>query len=314
MVKQPEIIETRTISGKGILIVPEDKRNWRNYTLVASVLRNPLNQYIDLNFNPPRRVLGNLTFERGGNVTRVEPVQFDPQSWDFINDGAAQNLYTLQCIYTGVLQSFENLGTALGLTVTSVENKVAEFASLELVWDTIKLVCYADTQIKLELYATDFWTCSGDQKKTDPPPAKKPTPEPKKPPGTPAEDNSPPYDGNNDDGNSSDFPGDRPPDPEPPPPGQTPGVNYTVTFTWDLLDASMNIIQTNNFSGTVRGPVVDYGTSNNLSNVSPGPASVGAYLIGTLSNGSPQYIRDGYGSAGNNFVSSPRNVVFSPNP
>jgi len=97
-----------------------------------------------------------MSFIKGGYLVDCKPVEFKKQSWYFIADISGQNLLGIKESYRGVLQSIANLGSALGLNVISIENYVAPFIPLDLLFDSIKVVCYADTGLILSLYETTY--------------------------------------------------------------------------------------------------------------------------------------------------------------
>lgn len=204
MVKSLELVQTRVISGKGILIIPEEYRTARDFVLVLDILRLPSQQYLNFAYNPPKGGFGLLTFNRNGRTLFSEQMIFDPQEWDYQNDPSGQTLIAIKCAYSGILDTFVNLGNALALSSISVTNNTTEMSFSQTIWDTVKAKCYADTQIKLRLYARQWDECGEEPIKFSPPLPPDDNPPTKKPPGTPATDNSPPYNSEtNDNGDTS---------------------------------------------------------------------------------------------------------------
>lgn len=249
MTKEPELVQSRTISGKGVLLMPENNIDWRNFTLVSTVLRLSMSRSANFNYNPVKSGFGILVFLREGNVVDTKEITFENQSWDFYNDQPGETLIAVQCMYEGILETFENLGTALGTPPIITENLISEYANYQSIWDTVKLVCFADTQILLELYATDYDACGDLPKKKNKPPKKKDNPPPKKPPGTPADDNSPPYDEPDDSGDTVPFPGDSPPDPDAP--QGIPCEQWLIGYTYDIKQVSTGNLTPNTREYTV---------------------------------------------------------------
>jgi hypothetical protein len=224
MSQEPELVQNRTISGKGVLKVPSDVTRIRYFTLYADVLREPTSPYLNLNYNPPRSRYATLTFLRDGYVQFEHTLDYQRQSWDFVADYTSQNLIALKCAYDGILKSFVNLGVALNAIPVSVTDTIKDYEYLVLLFDEIKIVCYADTGIQLKLYTTANDTCDPDKDNPRKPPPP-PPPKPKVPPQTPIPDISPPYDPGNDPDSKYGDNGDTSPNPvdipdEPPPPPQ----------------------------------------------------------------------------------------------
>lgn len=222
MSQDPVLVQDRTISGKGLLKVPSNLKKVRYFTLYADVLRDPTSPYLNLNYNPPRSRYATLTFMRDGYVQFEHSLDYQRQVWDFVADYTSQNLIAIKCAYKGILESFVNLGVALGVTPTITIDLIQEYEYLNLLFDEIRVVCYADTGIKLKLYNTKNDTCdpARDTPRKPPPP---PPPPPKTPPKTPIPDISPPYTSddptnpkNGDNGDTTPAPIDIPvPPPEP---------------------------------------------------------------------------------------------------
>ncbi len=206
-------LEERIISGKGLLRVPDnsDTDEARILTLYASVFRRPVNQYLNFAYNPPKSRYATLNFFRETFLLRSVAMEFPSQSWDFSPELNYQNLYALDCVYEGILQTFVNLGNALNLVPVSVVNNISSYRHTKLWFDEIKVVCYADTAIKLTLESKPYDFCPGQEDyQPDPPPPPPPVVS-SIPPGTPLGAGfpaSPAYDGNNDNGDSVPFDGD----------------------------------------------------------------------------------------------------------
>lgn len=201
-----ELIQDRVLSGKGVLQVPTDVRKGRLYLLFTDVIRDPSNRYLNFAWNPPRGRYGTLVFLRNKYVVSTASIDFERQCYDGINDISGQNLLAIKCAYSGILQTFFNLGNALALPSISVTNAISEYESLSLSWDEVRLVAYADTALQLRLYRIGYDVCDEATNDTLNAPITE-SPIEKVPPGSPFP-NSEPYDGENDDGNSQPFPGD----------------------------------------------------------------------------------------------------------
>ena len=253
-----DIIQDRTISGKGVLKIPNDVRKNRAYVLYADIIRPPSQRYLNLQWNPYKGRYGNLVFLRNDYVIGTVTIDFPAQAFDGVNDISGQTLLAVKCAYEGVLQSFANLAVALsatpgsiGLYVTGVTDLIKDYENLRMAYDEVRLVCYADTAIQLRVDALRYDTCDPDNDK-DKPPRKPPPPKTPVPPGTPVPNDDPYDDDTNDDGNSEPFPGD---EPEPPPPFGDECVSYDVAYEFDVTFVSTGAVTTRERVARVWGEV-----------------------------------------------------------
>lgn len=215
------LLEERTISGKGVLKVPDGQgiQEARIITLYVSVLRRPENEYLNFAYNPPRSRYATLNFFRETFLLRSVALEFPSQSWDFYPELNFQNLYALDCVYEGILQTFVNLGNALNLVPISVNNSISLYRHTDLWFDEIKVVCYADAAIQLRLESKPYDFCPEQTSITPDPPPSPPSSVDSIPPGTPlggAFPVSPPYDANtSDNGDTQPYVIDAPQEPQP---------------------------------------------------------------------------------------------------
>lgn len=215
-----ELIEERLVSGKGVLRVPPDKTKNRHSVLYLDVVREPRNKYYNGNWNPIRSRYATLSFRRDDYIISTATMEFDRQAYDSIADISGQNLIAIKCMYEGILISFVNIATAQGLILTSYQDLIKDYESLNLGWEEVLIQCYADTAIQARLYRIQYDSCDpakDNQKKPPPPPA----PLPKVPPGTPICDISDAYDSDTDGGNTDPYEGDEVPPPFEPLPDNT---------------------------------------------------------------------------------------------
>lgn len=221
------LVDNRNISGKGVLRIPPGIIPDRYFILFATVFRKPTNQYLNLSYNPPRSRYGNLTFFRRGYLIATQPIEYPKQVFDTVNDITGQNLIAIKCAYKGTLQSYVNLGLALGVTPVSVTDAIRDYDSLDLAWDEVKLVCYGDGAINLQLWRLGYDVC--DPTRLDEIPQIDPeTPPADIPPGTPFEDISDPYEDGGDGGDTQPNPIDE----SAVPPSGEPCVQYNVVFSY----------------------------------------------------------------------------------
>lgn len=229
-----------------MLRVPSDVQKRRLVILYSSLIRPPLSPYVNLNYSPPRSRYGFLTFHRNGYVVGEGAIEFDKQSFDTVADITSQNLIAIKCAYEGILQSYVNLAVGIGgtpggvgMSVVSVTDLIKDYEYLDLAWDEVRVVCYADTALNLKLYALPHDTCDPLKDKPRKPPPPEPPPDPV-PPGTPLTNLDPPYeDEENPDNFTEPFPGDES-DPTPLPPTDE-CVGYNVA--WVLFDSLINAEQ-----------------------------------------------------------------------
>lgn len=226
-----ELIEERLISGKGVLKIPEPDQKIRAAILYLDVVRFQKTGYKNLEWNPSKGVYARLAFRYKEYVIEEKLMHFERQAFPMVNDFAGQTLIAVKCAYEGLLQSFANLGVALGVTPVSITDLIKDYENLRQSWDEVLIYCEADAAIQARLYGIKYDTCNPD-KDDDQPPPPPPPPLPPVPPGTDIGDISPPYDGDDDDGNTNPYDGDET-IPPPPPWGETDScVRYRVTVSY----------------------------------------------------------------------------------
>lgn len=215
-------LEERVISGKGIVKMPLNSKDYTQakiITVYCTVVRRATSEYLNFAYNPARSRYCTLNFMRKGHVIMSASMEFGFQSWDFYPEISAQTLYAVECAYAGILQTFVNLGNALALIPYVVANNIEDWVHTNLLFDEIKVVCYADTAVRISVRSSKFNLCPDqEEKEPDDPPPPPPNPPPV-PPGTPLTDTdtplSEPYDGEDDDGDTVPHPIDEvPPVPE----------------------------------------------------------------------------------------------------
>lgn len=246
---EPELIQKRLLSGKGVLKVPTDVVKNRYTVLYCTVIRKPKNPYLNNNYNPPRGRYGTLVFLRQGYVIDSKPIEYEKSAFDGINDICGQTLNAVKCAYSGTLQSIYNLAVSIagtpggiGLTPTTIDNSIEDYTNLRLAWDECRYVAYADTAVELQLWRQKYDICEEGNDNDQPPPPPDAPHEPV-PPGTPIYDIDDPYDDEtSDDGNTQPYPGDEPPPPE----GSACSI-YQIVYTYkNTLNAT--VTQTFNYA------------------------------------------------------------------
>jgi hypothetical protein len=244
-----ELVEERLISGKGVLRVPQQERPIRHYILYLDVIREPSQKYLNLNYNPGRSRFATCVFERNAYVQSISAMEYPKQLFENVNDITGQNLIAIKCAYQGILETFVNLALAIPVIFpTTLENSIKDYESLDLFWDAVKIVCYADTAIQARLFKLEYDRCQSDfdKKKRPPPP---PPPLPPVPPGTAIADISPPYDGDGDDTDPHPI-DDEPPSPYPAG-NECQAMRVTVRYT--QVSNGQVLTRAQNFWGEIRG-------------------------------------------------------------
>lgn len=186
----------RIISGTGLLRIESPPTDVRRYTLFIDVIRIGEPDYRSAKYSPARQRYATMVLVRDDYVIAEHPIDYERRRFDFVLDATGQNLIAIKCQYKGVLQSFANLGTALGLTVVSVVDTIKDYKSLNLNWTEARFVCESTVALQVRLYRAQYEKCDSDSQDEDSPP---PPPPPRSPvpPSTPIVDISRPYDNDN---------------------------------------------------------------------------------------------------------------------
>lgn len=309
-------LETRVISGKGVLkLDPDSLKKVKRIILYADVIRFPEQDYYNARYNPNKSFYATLSFVRDDYVIHQETLQYANQLWEFAPQDNYQLLYALKCAFAELIAENVQLATAAAFTLIT-NNGIEDWKHTQLFWDTVLVVCHADTAIRLVADSIEYDLCAEDDA-TDPNPPP-PTPEapPSVPPGTPLSDDntpvSPPYDGDNDGGDTVPFEGDNFPPPEPPEvPFGTTGQRYNISFTYDRIRPAGVIYDTQSVSFTnVPAPITDYGISDDMTAF--GSSAPGGYAIGTDPiTSAPVYNTNGLGFVGFSTCANLRDVVVT---
>lgn len=191
MVKELEQNAERLISGTGVLRLNPQSGDTRYVRIYIDVIRFPKEPYLSNKYSPQRSRYATMSAMRQDYVIAEMTIDYAKRSFDFVHDLTGQNLIAVKCQYKGVLESFVNLGTALGLTVTQVEDKIKDYAFLDNSWDELQFRCEPGVALQVRAWTLQYDDdCESADKKKPPPP---PPPLPPVPPGMPIGDISPPY-------------------------------------------------------------------------------------------------------------------------
>lgn len=183
-------VDSRTISGTGVLLLPGNSSNIRVLKLEVDVLRDKEETFESFKYFPSRSRKATCVLMQDDYVVEEITIDYARRCFYFYADITGQNLIALKCAYKGVLESFANLGTALGLNVISVVNKIEDYKSLEFNFNRFVFVCEGSTAIKATLYSLEY---EDDCESLDTQPPPEPPSEPPEivPPGTPLEVSEP---------------------------------------------------------------------------------------------------------------------------
>lgn len=236
------ILEERIISGKGTLRLPpnDDLRKARIITLYALVIRPPSNEYVNRKYNPVKSYYATLQFLRKGYVQYTAEMQYFNQMWDFYVDPAFAPIYALQCSEAALRLGLADIGSA------APASSIADWRHTNTCWDEIKVVCFSDAAVALQVVSQEWDVCVplDEENPPDDPPEPPPPPDPSDPPVPPGQAlgdgndffPSPPYDEeDSDSGDTAPYPGDSY-EPEPPP-EEPDGGQARVDFTYAIPGA-----------------------------------------------------------------------------
>lgn len=229
----------RIISGRGLLRIPDsaDLRKAKRLVLFVDVIREPRNKYYNSNYNPPKGRYGTINLFRDGYQVQEICLEYPYQSFPFYPDPAAQTFYLAKCSYELLLAQLVEMSDKLGLLTNNSPNPFTDWWHTNYWWDEARVVCYADTGLRLTLKSEEFLLCPND---SDPQPPDQPPPPneiPQVPPGTPLNGTttpvSDPYQSPDDDGDTVPYEGDVPQAEVPT------GKACTIyNLTWDWTRAS----------------------------------------------------------------------------
>lgn len=228
------LLESRNISGRGLFILPDDK-SVRHYWLFLNVVRLPSNNSLSSKFNPDKSDYAKITWNRDGYVLKDESLSYENQRFDWAVDRTGYLASYLVCAFKEITSYLDYLAPfipAPPLVTDPTERLYCE--PLHDYPDTIKIVCRANTAIVADLYYLKYDVRCPEAEPTpkDPPSPSFPPPHP---PGEPF-NNDPPYDGDNDNGDSIPYQGDTNEPPPPPPPGPVQCQRYNIALTYNIVN------------------------------------------------------------------------------
>lgn len=207
-----EVIAERTISGSGLIRVPEppNGRYVRGIILDLQVKRLPKSPYFSDKSLPPQGFFTRVTTRKLNGISETVDQTFEEQRYYYSNDSDAATLEAIRCTYKGVTQTITNLAAALGIPSLPIPTVVG-LPPIDYLFDEFLIRCYADTAViaTVSWLLLDVCDNEGSRPRRLPPP---PPPVPRTPQGTPltgSEGVSPPIGGGSDPWTEP-YPGDEP--------------------------------------------------------------------------------------------------------
>lgn len=250
LMELPTIV--RTVSGKGIIKIPDEYTSALDIMLYVQVLRKVQTPYLNLSYNPPKGFYAHISFCKDDFVLEERDVCYDSQAFEIYNGQQAQNLLSLICAYDGILDSFVSLGDLLGV-VLSRTNKIKKHPYLEFKPNILRFNCFGTSALLLTLTGTSLDICDVNDGTSTAPPVP-PVPLPRVPFDQPVQ-TSPPYDGSTDGGST--VPADIDEPQSLPFPFGTSCTSYLVTATFTSEDFPSGNTLSLVISGRILGVVVE---------------------------------------------------------
>lgn len=157
MAEQLEDI-VRNISGKGIINIPATYRESLEVLLYVQVLREPRNVSRNFTWNPDKSFYAHITFCIDDFVLAEYDVSFESQVYCIHRSQPSQNLLSLICAYDGILDSFVQVGNAIGFVISRT-NLITEHPFVTFQANKIRFECFSTSALKLTLKGTKLAKC-----------------------------------------------------------------------------------------------------------------------------------------------------------
>jgi hypothetical protein len=193
----------RTISGKGVIEIPEDYGSALSILLYTQVIRDVRSPSVNLTYNPDRGFYANVCFCVGDFVLATFAVNYKQQVFEVLSNQPSQNLLSLICAYEGILDSFVQYASAFQIPYIKI-NRIYSHSYLRFLPNKIKFECFGSCALRLTLKGIELDRCEIDQGNSASPP---PPPDPisEVPFDVPLVI-TPAYDGGDDGGDTVPFP------------------------------------------------------------------------------------------------------------
>lgn len=202
----PKLIETRTISGKGLFKVAYNEA-YRYYWLYAQVVRLPLHNFNNYKWNPERSEYAKITWNNDGFVIREDVLKYQKQRFEWCVDPTGDAAFALTCYHSEVIGYLDYLAPFIPAPpLPDVPGSTIYFTALKNYFDRILISCRDDTAIEFELWGLKYNRNCPDATSVPPEKPEAPPEIEQVPPGTPIGDIAPPYDRvTNDNGDTAPF-------------------------------------------------------------------------------------------------------------
>lgn len=228
--KEWELLETRTISGRGLFQVPPSD-DYRHLYLYVDIIRLPRVNFSSSKWNPERSEYAKITWLKDEYVIREDVLHYEHQRFEWAVDPTGYLATSMACMHSAVLAYFDYLAPFVAAPPLPPSPGDPIFTEpLKNVPTSIKIVCRGDAAITASLYHLDYdVACSeGEPSPKEPPPK---NPPPQQPEYAPIGDISPPYDEPNDGGDTQPYFGDESAPVDPLPDGEQITVRLVYAIT-----------------------------------------------------------------------------------
>jgi hypothetical protein len=229
--EQFELIETRTISGRGILRFP-DEDDYRHFYVYVDVVRYPLVDFSNSKWNPDRSEYAKLGWIIDEYIVREDVLNYGRQRFDWAVDPTGYLASYLVCAFGGVIGYLDYLAPFIPAPALVSDPTNPLFAHpLKYLPSRLNIVCRESTAVEVSLFGLKYDVRCPDATPTPKRPPDLPEPTAITPSGSPILV-SRPYDEIDDNGNTIPFREDE----SPPPPPEIPGeacVKYIVTIEYE---------------------------------------------------------------------------------
>jgi len=205
--KEWELLETRTISGRGLFQVPPSD-DYRHFYLYVDVIRLPRVNFSSSKWNPDRSEYAKITWLKDEYVTREDVLHYEHQRFEWAVDPTGYLATSMACMHAGVLGYLDYLAPfVLAPPLIPDPTNPIYTRPLKNIPTSIKIVCRGDTAITASLYFLEYdVACDSGTPNPKEPPEKNPPPQ--QPEYAPIGDISPPYEDPDDNGDTQPYSGD----------------------------------------------------------------------------------------------------------
>lgn len=263
-----EEIETRTISGSGVLRLPRQPQRYRYFRVYFSVVRPPFYDYQNFEWFPEKGFYARIS----AMSSRFVISEFEMQRYNEVKDYRCEEeadylVNPLICAISTLNQNILAIAQVLGVPPTGVPQPI-NWDRVSIQPDRLQIECRDDTALSVRLFGVRFVNDCGnnDDESVVDPPVSEPPPPPPFPPGLPIEEISPPYPDDEFPQDTRPFPDDKIPDEFPDLPFGEPCEVIVVTGTVEQRDRDTNEVLRFPFTRLLYGTLEGFRTvSDNTS-------------------------------------------------